>query len=137
MRLEGAARQVIRGALGEGTGDDPGLALVDAQQAAELAVLAHRIRQPGTKAIHMRATLGRRNQVHVTFRHRLATLGQPASLFARVFNVFDTRFFNGAVFETTGSPYYTRNPGAFTEALNNPLRYYSPRRIEVGIRYGF
>src|SRR6185436_10466602 len=32
------------------------------------------------------------------------------TVFARVFNVFDTRYFNGPVFETTGSPYYSRFP---------------------------
>ena len=34
--------------------------------------------------------------------------GLQMSLFARVFNLFDTRYFNGAVFSSTGSPYYTR-----------------------------
>ena len=37
---------------------------------------------------------------------------QRVSLFGRVFNLFDTRFFNGIVFDSTGSPYYSRFPGA-------------------------
>ena len=33
----------------------------------------------------------------------------------RVFNLFDTRFFNGAVFASTGSPYYSRYPSPAEE----------------------
>lgn len=58
--------------------------------------------------------------------------GAPVRAFVRVFNVFDTRFFNGAVFATTGSPYYSLNPGE-SFALSNPSLFYSPRRIELGI----
>lgn len=55
-------------------------------------------------------------------------------LFGRVFNVFDTRYSNGFVFTTTGSPYYARNPGPGDRIqLANPARFYPPRRIEVGI----
>ena len=56
-------------------------------------------------------------------------------LFARVFNVFDTRFFNGAVFTTTGSPYYSRSPQADIVALRDPTRFYPPRRIELGLTW--
>jgi len=55
-------------------------------------------------------------------------------LFVRVLNVMDTRFFNGQVFETTGSPYYSRNPVGDKYALMNPFRLYPPRRIELGFR---
>lgn len=55
------------------------------------------------------------------------------SLFARVFNVFDTRFFNGFVFNDTGSPEYSATPGAVLAQLANPLRFYQPRRIEIGL----
>lgn len=55
--------------------------------------------------------------------------------FARVFNVFDTRYFNGTVFSTTGSPYYTRFPDTEVVALTDPTRLYSPRRIEVGVTF--
>ncbi|MEP7028630.1 MAG: TonB-dependent receptor [Candidatus Eisenbacteria bacterium] len=57
----------------------------------------------------------------------------PAHAFVRVFNLFDQRFFNGGVFATSGSPYYSRFE---TDAplLADPTRYYAPRRIEVGIR---
>jgi len=53
--------------------------------------------------------------------------------FGRVFNLLDTRFFNGYVFDTTGSPYYSRDPARDANQLANPLRFYAPRRIEVGV----
>jgi len=54
-----------------------------------------------------------------------------SSLFLRVFNVFDTRFFNGDVFASTGDPYYSNNP-ADENTLEDPTRYYGPRRVELG-----
>jgi len=57
----------------------------------------------------------------------------PATLFLRVFNVFDQRFNNGSVFNTSGSPYYSRFPVSDQVALADPTRYYAPRRIEVGV----
>ncbi|HMB70651.1 MAG TPA: TonB-dependent receptor, partial [bacterium] len=63
-------------------------------------------------------------------------LGADASMFLRAFNVFDTRYFNGFVFESTGSPYYSRFPEADRVALGNPTRFQPPRRIEVGITLG-
>jgi hypothetical protein len=62
--------------------------------------------------------------------------GAEVSLFARAFNVFDQRYFNGAVFASTGDPYYSRNPVADEVALADPTRYYPPRRIEMGLRLG-
>jgi hypothetical protein len=59
-------------------------------------------------------------------RHRMRA-------FARVFNVFDTRFFNGFVFPSSGDPYYSRFPGKDEATLNDPTRFYGPRRIEVGL----
>ncbi len=58
------------------------------------------------------------------------------NLFARVFNAFDTRFFNGFVFTNSGSAEYSRYPGADQAQLANPTRYYGPRRVEVGISLG-
>jgi outer membrane receptor protein involved in Fe transport len=58
------------------------------------------------------------------------------SVFGRAFNVFDKQFFNGAVFPSTGSPYYSRFPEADEVALNDPTRFLAPRRIEVGIIMG-
>lgn len=55
----------------------------------------------------------------------------PTSFFARVYNVFDTRFFNGFVFGSTGSPYYSRSAGD-VNTLSDPTRFYGARRIEVG-----
>ena len=59
--------------------------------------------------------------------------GLDAAVFARAFNVFDTRFFNGFVFESSGSPYYSRYPGTDLVTLNDPTRFYAPRRIEIGL----
>jgi len=56
----------------------------------------------------------------------------PVSVFARVFNVFDQRFVNGPVFATTGSPYYSRFATDLPE-IEDPTRYFAPRRIELGI----
>ncbi len=59
----------------------------------------------------------------------------PVSVFARVFNLFDTRYFNGFVFSNSGSPYYSRYPVADAALLADPTRYYGPRRIEAGITF--
>jgi outer membrane receptor protein involved in Fe transport len=59
-------------------------------------------------------------------------LGLGGAIFLRVFNVFDTRFWNGFVFSSTGSPYYSRNPSSDIVSLTDPTRYYQPRRIEIG-----
>ncbi len=53
-------------------------------------------------------------------------------LFARVFNAFDSRYFNGFVFPTTGSPYYSRVP----QTVDDPSRYYPARRVELGVKLG-
>jgi len=66
----------------------------------------------------------------------LGRAGSALSLFGVVYNVFDTRYFNGTVFANTGSPYYSRtDTAADQKELANPTRYYPPRRIEVGIRW--
>jgi outer membrane receptor protein involved in Fe transport len=61
--------------------------------------------------------------------------GVMGSAFVRVFNLFDSRFFNGFVFPSSGSPDYTRFPGdpGQAEQLEDPTRYFTPRRIEVGV----
>ncbi len=60
--------------------------------------------------------------------------GHPdVSIFGRVFNLFDTRYFNGSVFPSTGSPYYSRFPTSDAASLADPGRFYAPRRFEVGI----
>jgi len=58
------------------------------------------------------------------------------SVFGRVFNLFDQRFFNGFVFQSSGSPYYSRIPVQDRVQLSDPTRYYEPRRLEVGVRLG-
>lgn len=65
----------------------------------------------------------------------LALAGRSWSLFARVFNVFDAKFFNGVVYATTGSPYYSRFPDVDRTLLADPTRLYPPRRIEVGLTF--
>jgi hypothetical protein len=62
--------------------------------------------------------------------------GTRVGLFGRVLNVLDTRYFNGPVFASTGSPYYSRFPEPDRGALADPTRFYPPRRIEVGLRLG-
>jgi outer membrane receptor protein involved in Fe transport len=57
----------------------------------------------------------------------------PVSAFMRVFNLTDARFNNGFVFNTSGSPYYSRFPAKDYVTLADPTRYYAPRRIEVGV----
>jgi len=58
------------------------------------------------------------------------------SVYARVYNLLDSKFFNGLVFNSTGSPYYSRFPEADEVTLNDPTRFYAPRRIELGITFG-
>jgi hypothetical protein len=55
------------------------------------------------------------------------------SAFARVFNLLDSRFFNGFVFQSTGDPYYTRFPINDSATLADPTRFYGPRRFELGL----
>lgn len=59
--------------------------------------------------------------------------GIQMSAFLRVFNLFNTTYFNGGVFSTTGSPDYTVNYVGDRLQLLNPLRYFPPRRIEIGV----
>ncbi len=63
--------------------------------------------------------------------------GSPdLAIFARVFNVLDADYFNGFVFDSTGSPDYTLDPVGQYTTLRNPGRYYQPRRLEIGARFG-
>jgi outer membrane receptor protein involved in Fe transport len=55
-------------------------------------------------------------------------------IFGRVFNLFDTRYFGGDVFASTGTAEYSRFPFADRVRLADPTRFYPPRRIELGIR---
>jgi outer membrane receptor protein involved in Fe transport len=71
----------------------------------------------------------------LTAAKSLPLSGLPVDVFAKVYNVFDTRFANGTVFATTGSPYYSRFPDADRAQLKDPTRYYAPRRVEVGIKF--
>jgi outer membrane receptor protein involved in Fe transport len=59
--------------------------------------------------------------------------GVNMSLFARVFNLLDTRCVNGFVFTDTGTPDYTRFPAKYIGTLVDPTRFYTPRRVEIGI----
>jgi hypothetical protein len=66
----------------------------------------------------------------------ITAFGRDFRLFARIFNMFDTSFFNGPVYPSTGSPYYSRFPEADRVALTDPTRFYPPRRIEFGLSLG-
>ncbi|HTM57660.1 MAG TPA: hypothetical protein VL123_04520, partial [Candidatus Udaeobacter sp.] len=78
-------------------------------------------RKPGTVVVDVRG-------------ERAVTVGGiPFSVFTRVFNLFDQRFDNGLVFDTSGSPYYSRFPAKDAVTLSDPTRFYSPRRVEIGI----
>lgn len=59
--------------------------------------------------------------------------GVVLTAFVRVFNLFNASFFNGFIFNTTGSPDYSLSPVADRVSLIDPGRYYSPRRIELGM----
>lgn len=59
--------------------------------------------------------------------------GVGSSVFGRVFNLGDSRSFNGFVFSNSGSPYYSRFPVRDAATLADPTRYYGPRRIELGL----
>jgi outer membrane receptor protein involved in Fe transport len=74
--------------------------------------------------------------VDLRLEKQLRRLGRSSSLFARVFNLTDTRYSNGLVFASTGSPYYSRFPEADAVTLADPTRFYAPRRIEIGLRLG-
>jgi outer membrane receptor protein involved in Fe transport len=56
-----------------------------------------------------------------------------SSVFVRVFNLLNTDFVNGFVFNSTGSPDYSLTPQADRSVLSDPSRFYEPRRIEFGI----
>jgi outer membrane receptor protein involved in Fe transport len=59
--------------------------------------------------------------------------GWNVSLFARVFNVFNTTYFNGFVFQNTGTADYSLTSTADRVKLSDPTRYYAPRRMEIGV----
>jgi hypothetical protein len=66
---------------------------------------------------------------------QIARIRPGLSAFARLFNVFDARYQNGTVFPDTGSPYYSRDPVGDAARLNDPTRFYPPRRVELGFSY--
>jgi outer membrane receptor protein involved in Fe transport len=51
--------------------------------------------------------------------------------YARMFNVFDTRFFNGFVFASSGQVDHS-SAVEDQAALKDPTRFYPPRRLEIG-----
>jgi len=59
--------------------------------------------------------------------------GLQMNAFLRVFNFFNTSYFDGDVFGSTGSPDYSTTGVADRLQLANPLRYFPPRRIEIGM----
>jgi hypothetical protein len=67
-----------------------------------------------------------------SFGNRFGPFGPYVSVFARAFNLFDARYFNGFVFNSTGSPYYSRFSEVDRVTLADPNRYFPPRRLEIG-----
>ena len=57
----------------------------------------------------------------------------PLTVFARVFNVFDQRFFNGSVFADDREPVLLAVLRPTSRIIDDPTRYFAPRRIEVGL----
>jgi hypothetical protein len=55
------------------------------------------------------------------------------SVFIRAYNLLNSYFVNGFVFNDTGSPDYALYPETVRAALYDPSRFYQPRRIEFGI----
>jgi outer membrane receptor protein involved in Fe transport len=72
--------------------------------------------------------------VDVRAEHPLSLGGIPGEGFVRVFNAFDTRFFNGFVFPSSGQVDYSRFAAVEAGQLADPTRFYAPRRIEVGLK---
>jgi outer membrane receptor protein involved in Fe transport len=77
-------------------------------------------RKPGAAVLDLRA------------EKSLALGGAPVRAFFRLFNALDTRYVNGPVFASTGSPDYSLSSGD-EFALTDPSRLYAPRRIEFGL----
>jgi outer membrane receptor protein involved in Fe transport len=72
--------------------------------------------------------------VDLRFEKYFVVAGWNLSLFARVFNLFDASYFNGFVFQSTGSPSYSITHSIGDQnTLMDPTRFYPPRRVEVGI----
>jgi len=67
------------------------------------------------------------------FEKYFSFVGARLSLFARIYNLFNTNFSNGFVFSSTGSVDYSLNPTGDMIALADPSRFYPPRRIEIGL----
>jgi outer membrane receptor protein involved in Fe transport len=66
----------------------------------------------------------------------LGWLSPALTAFTTVNNLFDTRFWNGAVFTNSGSPYYSSvSDYTHENQLADPTRYYGPRRIVIGFRW--
>ncbi len=66
---------------------------------------------------------------------QLSLSGFPFTLFARVTNLLGAHFSNGFVFSSTGSPDYSIVPATDRNTLADPSRFYTPRRIEIGLSF--
>jgi outer membrane receptor protein involved in Fe transport len=67
----------------------------------------------------------------------MAASNVSTSLFLRILNVFDARYFNGPVYASTGNPYYSRFPVTDRNSLADPTWFHPPRRVEFGVRMGW
>ncbi|MEW6509809.1 MAG: TonB-dependent receptor [Bacteroidota bacterium] len=71
--------------------------------------------------------------VDLRFEKYFTLAGWNLSTFARVFNLLNATYFNGFVFQNTGSPDYSLTAVTDKNQLLDPTRYYAPRRIEIGL----
>lgn len=61
--------------------------------------------------------------------------GLQVSAFLRTINLLNEHFVNGFVFTETGSPDYSQFPARDRATLEDPSRFYQPRRVEIGLRF--
>jgi outer membrane receptor protein involved in Fe transport len=73
--------------------------------------------------------------VDIRAEKHLSIAGIDFNIFARIFNLFNTRTVNGFIFADTGSPFYSLNPVGNAALLTDPSRFYQPRRVEIGISF--
>lgn len=116
--------------------------LSDPESFAVSAVLRYASGQPYTPSIGLGLTgqvernSGRKPEgflVDMRAEKYFTLGGWNLSVFGRVFNLFNARYFNGGVFANTGSADYSASPYTDRGALADPTRYYAPRRFEIGI----
>jgi len=92
---------------------------------------------PVSEAYFVETNSGRKpNAFLVDLRGEKSLFAPGVTAYLTVSNVFDARFWNGTVFASSGSPYYSRtNNSSDQNELSDPTRYYGPRRLILGVRW--